>query len=122
MTVNIQVPKLLDVEKVLLSVMPRKADGKIDTTAIVTWASSDPAKVGIEPGVDPFPFDDGLGGGPVQCPGNFNCWALTPMSDEETATVTVSCPGYEAAEFVINYAPGVPRSLNASYGAPVSDL
>jgi hypothetical protein len=122
MSVVIPVPKLLDTEKILLSVMPRKADGTIDTAAAITWDSSDSSKVGIEPGVEAFPFDDGLGGGPVECPGYFNCWALTPMSDAEEATVTVSAPGYESADFVITYAPGVPRSLNASVGAPVSDL
>jgi hypothetical protein len=122
MPVTITVPKLLDTEKILLSVMPRKADGTIDATAVITWTSSDPSKVGVEPGTDPFPFDDGQGGGPVTVPGNFNCFATTPLSDEESATVTVSAPGYDSAVFPIGYAPGQPRSLNASVGQPVSDL
>ena len=118
--INIPVPKLLDVEKVLLSVMPRKADGKIDVNAVVTWTSSAPDQVGIEPGTEPFIFNDSAEGD-VTCPGNFNCFALTPL-DTGAADVTVSAPGYDPAIFAISYAPGQPRSLNASYGQPVSDL
>jgi hypothetical protein len=121
--VNIVVPKLLDTEKVLLSVMPRKADGHVDREALVTWESDDPSKVGVEPGTGTFDFtDDQNGGEVVTCPGFFNCFATTPLSDEESATVTVSAKGYDPAMFAISYAPGQPRSLNASYGQPVSDL
>jgi len=118
--INIPVPKLLDIEKVLLSVMPRKADGKVDIGAVVTWVSSAPDQVGIEPGTEPFVFNDG-DNGDVTCPGNFNCFALTPL-DTGAADVTVSAPGYDPAIFAISYAPGQPRSLTASYGQPVSDL
>jgi hypothetical protein len=121
MAVVIPVPKLLDTEKVLLSVMPRKADGHVDAGAVVTWASSDPSQVGIEVGVDSFVFTDPQFSEDVTCPGNFNCYALTPNASG-AGTVTVGAPGYESAEFSITYEPGVPRSLNASAGGPVSDL
>ena len=118
--VNVPVPQLLDTEKILLSVMPRKADGHVDTNASVTWTAS--GDVGAEPGVDPFPFHDPQFDEDVTCPGSFNCYALTPNASG-TGTVVASATGYESAEFgPITYAPGVPRSLNASTGSPISDL
>ncbi len=116
---SITVPKLLDTEKVLLSVMPRDAGGKIDVAAAITWASSD-SSVGAEPGTEAFDFTD-TDGTVTSCPGAFNCWATTPNASGG-ATVTVSAPGYESADFVIDYAAGVPRSLNASAGSAQSDL
>ena len=122
MPVQIPVPQLLDTEKILLSVMPRLANGRVDTEAVVTWTSSDPTQVGVEPGVDPFVFHDPQTGDDYTVPGAYNAFALTPLASG-TATVTVSAPGYESADFgPITYAPGVPRSLNASVGSPVSDL
>jgi hypothetical protein len=122
MPVVIPVPQLLDTEKILLSVMPRLTNGRVDTEAVVTWASSDPAQVGVEPGVDPFVFHDPQTGEDYTVPGAYNAFALTPLASG-TGTVTVSAPGYESAEFgPIVYAPGVPRSLNASVGSPISDL
>lgn len=123
MSVNIPVPKLLDVEKILLSVMPRKADGHVDATASITWTSSDPLQVGTEPGVDPFVFHDPQFDEDVTVPGAFNCFALTPGT---SGVASITCSGgtaYEDAIFgPIEYAPGVPRSLNASVGSPVSDI
>ena len=122
MAVNVPVPALLDVEKITLSVMPRKADGHVDIAAVISWASSDPAQVGIEVGTAEFVFHDPQFDEDVTCPGAFNCTALTPL-ETGTGTVTASAPGYESAAFgPINYAPGVARSLNASVGSPVSDL
>lgn len=122
MAVNVPVPALLDVEKIVLSVMPRKADGHVDTNAVISWVSSDPTQVGVEPGVDPFVFSDPQFTEDVTCPGPFNCTATTPLTSG-TGSVTASCPGYESAEFgPITYAPGVARSLNASVGSPISDL
>jgi len=121
-SVTIPVPKLLDTEKILLSVMPRKADGHVDTQATLTWVTSDPTQVGLEVGVDSFTFHDPQFNEDVTCPGSFNCFATTPLTTG-TGTVTASAPGYESADFgPINYEPGVPRSLNASVGSPVSDL
>ena len=119
MAQTIVVPQLLDVEKVLLSTMPRKADGTIDVGAVNTWTSSDPS-VGIEVGTGTFDFDDGTNG-TVTCPGSFNCFALTP-GDSGSGTVTSKIPGYEDVAFTITYAPGVPRSQNPSVGQPVSDI
>lgn len=122
MPVNVPVPKLLDTEKIVLSVMPRKADGHVDIGAVISWVSSDPSQVGVEPGTDPFPFHDDQNSEDVTCPGNFNCTATTPNASG-TATVTVSAPGYDSATFgPITYEPGVARSLNASVGTPQSDL
>lgn len=119
---TVPVPQLLDVEKILLSVMPRLADGHVDTNAAVSWLSSDPTQVGLDVGVDSFVFHDPQFDVDVTCPGAFNCFALTPL-DRGTGTVTASATGYESADFgPIVYAPGVPRSLNASVGSPVSDL
>lgn len=118
----IAVPQLLDTEKILLSVMPRKADGHVDTAAVVSWTSSDSSQVGIEEGVDPFIFHDPQFDEEVECPGKFNCYALTPLTSG-SASVTASAPGYDSAEFgPINYAAGQARSLNASVGSPLSDL
>jgi len=120
MPVNVPVPQLLDTEKIQLSVMPRKTDGHVDTNATISW-SSDSADVGVEPGVDSFVFHDPQFDEDVTCPGAFNCFALTP-NDSGTGTVTASASGYESAAFgPITYAPGQPRSLNASVGTPVSD-
>lgn len=122
MAANIPVPQLLDTEKILLSVMPRLANGHVDTAAVVTWVSSDDTQIGVQPGTDPFVFDDPQFNEDVTCPGNFNCFALTPFTSG-TGSVTVSAPGYEDAVFgPITYAPGQPRSLNASVGSPISDL
>lgn len=122
MPAQIPVPALLDVEKILLSVMPRKADGHVDTAAVISWSSSDPAQVGIEIGTTDFTFHDPQFDEDVVCPGAFNCFALTPNTTG-TGTVTAGAAGYESAEFgPISYAPGQPRSLNASVGSPVSDL
>lgn len=119
---SIPVPKLLDTEKILLSVMPRKADGHVDTDAQVSWSSSDPAQVGVQVGTETFVFHDPQFDEDVTCPGSFNAFALTPNTSG-SATVSASATGYEAADFgPIEYAPGVPRSLNASVGSPVSDL
>lgn len=119
MAQTVVVPQLLDVEKILLSTMPRKADGTIDATAVNTWASSD-SSVGIEVGAGTFDFDDGANG-VVTCPGSFNCWALTP-GENGSANVTSTIPGYEDVVFQISYVPGQPRSQNPSVGQPVSDL
>jgi len=122
MAATIPVPKLLDTEKIALSVMPRKADGHVDATAVVSWASSDTAQVGLDVGVDTFVFHDPQFDEDVTCPGAFNAFALTPLT-EGNAVVTASCTGYESADFgPIIYAPGIPRSLNASVGSPISDL
>lgn len=119
---TIPVPTLLDVEKILLSVMPRKADGHVDTSATISWVSSNPGEVGIEVGTEAFVFHDPQFDEDVTCPGAFNCFALTPLTTG-SGTVTASAAGYESADFgPITYAPGVPRSLNASVGSPVSDL
>jgi hypothetical protein len=119
MAQTVVVPQLLDVEKVLLSTMPRKADGTVDVNAVNTWTSSDPS-VGVEVGTGTFDFDDGANG-TVTCPGSFNCFALTPGTNG-AGTVTSKIPGYEDVDFTITYAPGVPRSQNPSVGQPVSDL
>lgn len=119
---KVDVPKLLDTEKIMLSVMPRKADGHVDVNASVSWASSDEAQVGVVVGTDAFAFHDPQFDEDVTCPGAFNAFATTPGRSGH-ATVTASCDGYEAAEFgPIVYEAGQPRSLNASVGSPVSDL
>lgn len=120
MAVNIPVPQLLDTEKILLSVMPRKADGHVDTAAVITWTAS--GDVQAEPGTETFVFTDPQFSEDVTCPGAFNCYALTPNASG-TGSVTAAATGYESAEFgPIVYAPGVARSLNASVGSPVSDI
>lgn len=96
--------KMLDVEKVLLSVAPQKADGTPDDAVNVTWTSSDPAQVGIEP-------QDALGR---------SIYALTPL-DTGVATVTATGAGYEPDTVEISYAPGQPRKLNLSAGTPVPE-
>lgn len=122
MAVTVPVPKLLDTEKIVLSVMPRKADGHVDANAVISWATNDAAQVGIEPGTESFIFTDPQFGEDVTCPGAFNCTATTPNASG-TGIVTASASGYESAEFgPINYEPGVPRSLNASVGSPIADL
>lgn len=120
--VTVPVPKLLDTEKILLSVMPRRADGHVDAAATVAWASDTPDQVGVEPGTAIFTFHDPQFNEDVDCPGNFNCFATTPLTSG-TGNVTCSASGYESAQFgPIVYEPGAPRSLNASVGQPVSDL
>jgi len=124
MPVNIPVPQLLDTEKILLSVMPRKRNGHVSTDAVVTWTASGDST--IEVGTDPFPFHDPQFNEDVTCPGNFNCYALTPGSSG-TGTVTANATdaegAFEAAEFgPITWAAGQPRSLNASLGSPISDV
>lgn len=134
MAVNVPVGKLKDTEQIELSTMPRKADGHVDIAANVMWVSSDPSQVGITPGrivevdgvrsinADPFTFHDPAFDEDVECPGAFNAVATTPLTSG-TATVTASATGYESADFgPISYEAGVPRSLNASVGSPVSDL
>jgi len=134
MAASIPVPRLLDVEEIQLSVMPRKEDGHVDAAALITWTSSDAAQVGATPGrivmvnghatIDtaPFTFTDPQFNEDVLVPGEFNCVATTPLL-AGVATVTASAQGYESADFgPIAYAPGVPRSLNASVGSPTSDL
>jgi hypothetical protein len=123
MPVNVPVPKLLDTEKILLSVMPRLANGHIDTSVAISW-SSDSADIGIQVGTDPFPFTDPQfpEDGEQQIPGDRNCFALTPGLTG-SGNVTASGTGYDSAIFgPIVYEPGQPRSLNASIGSPVSDL
>jgi len=117
--VVVKVPNLLDVEKVLLSTMPRKADGTVDVGASQGWTSTDPS-IGIEVPSENFDFDDGANG-VVTCPGHFNCWALTP-GESGTGSVFSKRTGYEDVDFQITYAPGVARSQNPSVGQPVSDL
>jgi len=95
--------KMLDVEKVQLSVAPQLANGEPDTTVDVSWESSDPSQVSVEPAED-----------------DRSCFCLTPL-ETGVATVTVSAPGYESVTIEISYAPGVPRSLNATIGSPVPD-
>jgi hypothetical protein len=122
MPVNVPVPKLLDTEKILLSVMPRLANGHIDTTVAITWTKDGDTDTQV--GTDPFPYTDPQfpEDGELQIPGDRNCFALTP-GIAGTGNVTASAPGYDSAIFgPINWEPGVPRSLNASIGAPISDL
>lgn len=97
--------KLLDVEKVLLSVSPQKSDGTVDDSVVVTWTSSDPAQVGLEVSTT----DNGR-----------SCFALTPL-DHGTATITASAPGYASDTVDITYAPGTPGVLNLSAGNPQPD-
>lgn len=119
---NVAVPKLLDVEKIVLSVMPRKADGSVDVGASVQWASSDSNAVGIEPDTESFVYTDPQTGEEIDCPGAFNATATTPL-DAGSATITASAQGYTSETFgPIEYAAGVARSLNGSVGSPVSDL
>lgn len=119
---NIAVPKLVDTEKIVLSVMPRKADGHVDVAASVNWSSSDASQVGIELDTEPFVFSDPQFGEDVTCPGAFNATATTPL-ESGSASVTASAAGYESAVFgPIEYAVGQPRSLNGSVGSPISDL
>jgi hypothetical protein len=97
--------KMLDVEKVLLSVAPQKADGTVDDSVIVTWSSSDPTQVGVEPSST----DNGR-----------SCFALTPL-ESGTAIISASAPGYDTDTVEVSYAPGVAGKLNLSAGTPVSD-
>jgi hypothetical protein len=129
--VNIPVPKGFDITMVGLSVMPRLADGHIDTAAVITWASDAPDQVGVKPGtwidgqkVETFPFQDPQfpNEPPVDCPGDFNCFGTTPLASG-TGNVTASCPGYEPTQFgPIVYEPGAPRSLNGSVGQWVPEF
>jgi hypothetical protein len=97
--------KMLDVEKVLLSVAPQKADGTADDTVTVTWTSSDPSQVGVEPSTT----DNGR-----------SCYALTPL-ETGSATITVAATGYTSDTVDISYAPGTPGTLNLSAGNPTLD-
>lgn len=124
MPVTIPVPQLLDTEKILCSVMPRKRDGHVSTQAVVAWAANGDAQ--IEVGTAEFIFHDPQFDEDVTCPGSFNCYALTPGASG-TGTVSVSGSDaegvFDTAEFgPITWAPGQPRSLNASIGSPISDL
>lgn len=119
---NVAVPKLLDIEKIVLSVMPRKADGSVDVDAQVSWSSSDPSQVGIEMNSEPFVYVDPQSGVEFNCPGAFNATATTPLASG-SASVTATAPGYTPEYFgPIEYAAGVARSLNGSVGSPISDL
>lgn len=119
---NVAVPKLLDVEKIVLSVMPRKADGSVDVDAQVSWSSSDPSQVGIELNTESFVFVDPQSGVEYDCPGAFNATATTPLASG-SASVTATAVGYTPEYFgPIEYAAGVARSLNGSVGSPISDL
>jgi hypothetical protein len=109
---------LLNVERVKIATAPLKADGTPDSTVIVSWASSDPAQVGIEP----LPEHDGLDaeGNPITIPDTHAAWATTPL-DSGAAEITISAAGYETDVLPISYVPGVPRRLNVSVGTPVPD-
>ena len=132
MAVNIPVPELKDTEKIMCSVMPRLSNGHVSPNASITWTPA--GDVQAEVGTDPFVFHDKrlnpdgsvLWEEDVTCPGAYNAFALTPGP---TGTGTLTASGsdsegtFEAAEFgPIHWMPGVPRSLNASVGSPVSDL
>jgi len=109
---------MLDVERVLVSVAPRKPNGDPDPTVQVAWASSDPAQVGVEV----LPEHEGLDaeGLPITIPGTHEAWLLTPL-DRGAADVTISAPGYETTLQPLSYEPGVPGQLNVSVGTPVPD-
>ena len=98
--------KMLDVEKVLLSIAPQKADGTADDAVTVSWSSSDPSQVSVEPST----ADNGR-----------SCFALTPL-ESGVAIITVSAPGYASDTVEVSYAPGIPGKLNLSAGNPVSDI
>lgn len=95
--------KMLDVEKVLLSASPTKPDGSPADGVPLTWTSSDPNAVSLEPS------EDGL-----------TCWALTPL-ESGSANVTVSARGFRSVVIPISYAPAVPGELNVSVGNPTLD-
>lgn len=97
--------RMLDVEKVLLSVAPQKANGDPDTEVTVSWTSSAPEQVGVEPSTE----DNGR-----------SAWALTPL-ERGAATITVSAPGYETDTLEIAYEPAVAGKLNLSAGTPVPE-
>lgn len=124
--VVVPVPQLLDTEKIVLSIMPRKRNGHVSTDANITWTSSDPSQGEAIPGTGTFVYHDPQFDEDVTVPGSYNCTATTPLS---SGTYTVTCAGsdaegpFESADFgPIVYAPGQPRSLNASVGSPVSDV
>jgi hypothetical protein len=95
--------KLLDTEKVLISVAPKNADGSDDASVDVSFSSSDPS-VGIEE------QEDGR-----------SAFVLTP-GESGSAIISVSAPGYAGESLEVSYASGAPRALNLSVGSPQSDL
>lgn len=96
--------KLIDTEKVLLSTSPQTSDGN-PYEGPLTWGSSDPAAVAIEPD----PATNGR-----------TAWALTPL-ETGSATITVSAPGVRTAKVDISYAPPAVGEMNLSAGTPVVD-
>jgi hypothetical protein len=109
---------MLDVERVLLSVRPRKADGTPDSAVRYTWASSAPEQIGVEP----LPEHEGQDaeGLPITIPDTHECWATTPL-DRGAATVSAAAPRYTTDTIDISYEPGVPGQSNLSAGTPVPD-
>lgn len=112
--------RVLDVQKVKFSVMPRKANGRVDANASISWQSSNPEEVVLEPGTEPFVYHDPQFDEDVTVPGAFNCYAKTPLKSG-SATITCSASGYETVEQPFSYDPGAPRSLNFSVSAPEFD-
>lgn len=94
---------LFDSEKAMLTVAPRLPNGDPDTTVEVSVTSSDSTQVGVEQ-IDAR-----------------NWWITTPL-DSGSATLTLDAPGYEADTLAVSYSPGLPRRLNVTVGAPVSDI
>jgi hypothetical protein len=108
----------VSVERILISTAPLAADGTPDTAAVITWASSAPEQIGIEP----LPEHDGLDaeGQPTTIPATHQAWATTPL-DSGAADITMSSPGYETDVLPVSYVPGQRRRLNVSVGTPVPD-
>lgn len=96
---------MFDTEKVQLTVSPVKPNGEPDENVVVTWASSAPDQVGVEPIGD-------LG---------HSCWVTTPL-DTGSATITVDAPGYNPSTVDVSYEPGIPRELNLQVGTPIPDV
>lgn len=117
------IPKLLDVNSVVLSAFPRK-NGEIDTSAVVDWASSDPSSAGLE-AMPEFDYDDSDakdGSKMVHIPASFRIRVTTPLDSASGLVITATAAGYDKSQSdPFEYAPGADRNLNVSVGDPELD-
>jgi hypothetical protein len=114
--------RMVDSERVLLAVRPRKADGTPDNTVTYTWSSSDQAQVGIDAqGLPEHPGTDAEGN-PITIPATYEAWATSPLdAGLAVVTATPNTPKYTTDTIEVSYVPGTPGASNLSAGTPVPD-
>ena len=95
--------EIVDVEKVLLSIAPKDADGQPVSTGPFTWTADNSANP--VPVITLEPQPDGL-----------SAWAISGVAGVCTVTVT---DGTLTDQITITVKVGKPSSLNLSAGAPV---